>query len=105
MTSARNASLRAAVRRTLSERVGRLQRSKTSEEPVRAEPPAEEAADPRLDELRIRVERLESELEGLQDAMHREGVRQSKRIDELVKAIQPGAMARTLSEDARRRGI
>jgi hypothetical protein len=104
MTSARNASLRAAVRRTLSERVGRLQRSKASEEPERPEPPAAEA-DPRLEELRIRVERLESELEGLQDAMHREGVRQSKRIDELVKAIQPGAMARTLSEDARRRGI
>jgi hypothetical protein len=62
-------------------------------------------AEPELAELRQRLEHLETEFEGLQDAVHRESVRQHKQIDDLIKSTQPAAVARALSDDARRRGV
>lgn len=62
-------------------------------------------ADPELADILRRLEHLEAAFEGLQDAVHREFVRQHKQIDELIKSTQPAAVARALSEDARRRGV
>jgi hypothetical protein len=61
--------------------------------------------EPQLAELRQRLEHLETEFEGLQDAIHRESMRQRKQIDELITSTQPAAVARALSDDARRRGV
>jgi hypothetical protein len=56
-------------------------------------------------EIRERLERLESLIEGLQDAVHRETVRQQQLIDELQRKMDPAEIARALSDDARRKGL
>jgi hypothetical protein len=61
--------------------------------------------EPQLAELQQRLAHLETEFEGLQDAVHRESMRQRKQIDELTKSVHPAALARALSDDARRRGV
>jgi hypothetical protein len=69
---------------------------------------ATRATDPEgteLDELHERLERLEAAFEGLQDAVHRESVRQDKQVHDLIRNTQPAAVARALSDDARRRGV
>jgi hypothetical protein len=66
---------------------------------------AADRSEPELAELTRRLEHLEKEFEGLQDAVHREFVRQHKQIDDLIKSTQPSAVARALSDDARRRGV
>ena len=63
---------------------------------------------PRRDELRAleaRVGHLEQLVQGLQDSVHRESTRLSKRIGELEAQIEPAALGRALSEDARKRGL
>lgn len=57
------------------------------------------------DELLEHMEQLESVIEGLQDAMHREAVRHDELIAALDKKTEPSEIARALSEDARRRGL
>jgi uncharacterized coiled-coil protein SlyX len=52
-----------------------------------------------------RLDALESLVEGLQDAVHRETIRLGALIDELQKKTEPGEIARALSDDARRRGL
>ena len=66
---------------------------------------ATDRADPQLVEIQKRLAHLEAELEGLQDAVHRESVRQDKQIHSLIESTQPAAVARALSDDARRRGV
>jgi restriction endonuclease S subunit len=61
--------------------------------------------DPQIAEIQQRLAHLESELEGLQDALYRESVRQDKQIHSLIESTQPSAVARALSDDARRRGV
>ena len=61
--------------------------------------------EPQLAELQQRLEHLETAFEGLQDAVHRESVRHHKQIDDLIRSTQPAAVARALSDDARRRGV
>ena len=58
-----------------------------------------------LAKLQQRVEHLEEELEGLQDAVYRESIRHDAEISDLAKRTQPRALTRALSDDARRRGI
>jgi hypothetical protein len=65
-------------------------------------PPADRR---RYEELRDRVERLESVVEGLQDALYRETQRQDERITALHARTEPDEIARALSADARRRGL
>jgi cell division protein FtsB len=63
---------------------------------------------PRQDELRAleaRITHLEQLVEGLQDSVHRESTRLDKRVAELEARIQPAALGRALSEDARERGL
>ena len=55
--------------------------------------------------LAARVSHLEQLVEGLQDSVHRESTRVSKRIGDLEEQIQPAALTRALSKDARDRGL
>jgi hypothetical protein len=58
-----------------------------------------------LAELEGRIEHLEAALEGLQDGVHRDAVRQNQELAELRHRTAPDEIARQLSDDARRRGI
>ena len=59
----------------------------------------------RVATLEARVQHLESELEGLQDAVYRRAVLEDEHIDELRTRTAPGQLARDLSQDARKRGL
>ena len=59
----------------------------------------------RIGRLERRLERLESSLEGLQDAVHRQSVHQDEQVAELRHRTEPRELARAMSDDARRRGI
>ena len=47
----------------------------------------------------------EAALEGLQDAVHRQSVQKDEQIANLQHRTEPHELARTMSDDARRRGI
>jgi hypothetical protein len=79
----------------LRERIGRLAQSRRTDRQ-----PHED-----LEPLRRRLEHLETLVEGLQDAVHRDSVRHEQRMAELERKTQPEALAKALSEDARRRGL
>ena len=78
----------------LRERIARLTQARRA-----AHPPDE------LRQLRERLEHLEALVEGLQDAVHRDSVRHEERMAELERKTEPEALARSLSDDARRRGL
>jgi hypothetical protein len=59
----------------------------------------------RLDQLEQRLEHVEAMVEGLQDAVHRDSVRHEERMSELERRTEPEALAKTLSDDARKRGL
>lgn len=59
----------------------------------------------RLEILEKRLEHLEAMVEGLQDAVHRESVRQGRAIDQLQKKAEPAEMRRALGQDAREHGL
>jgi BMFP domain-containing protein YqiC len=64
--------------------------------------------DPRQDELHAleaRITQLEQLVQGLQDSVHRESTRLSERVGELEARVQPAALARAMSKDARERGL
>ena len=58
-----------------------------------------------LRELEARVAHLEQLLQGLQDSVRREFSRHDKQIAELEAQLQPAALGKALSEDARTRGL
>jgi hypothetical protein len=58
-----------------------------------------------LSALEARITHLERLVQGLQDSVHRESSRHAKRIAELEARIQPGAISKALSKDARERGL
>lgn len=64
--------------------------------------PADQAA---VERLEARVAQLEALVEGFQDSVHRESLRQRKRIDDLEARMEPGVLAVALSQNARQRGI
>jgi hypothetical protein len=51
------------------------------------------------------VTRLQGVVEGLQDAVHRESLRRDEQATRLERKTEPREMARSLSADARRRGL
>jgi hypothetical protein len=59
----------------------------------------------RIEVLEERVDQLEALLEGLQDAVHRESVREGGGIGALEKRSEPSEISRALSRDARERGL
>lgn len=66
------------------------------------------AADPEraeLHALEARITQLEQLVQGLQDSVHRESSRLGSRLGELEAQIQPAALGKALSEDARNRGL
>jgi len=80
---------------SLRERIGRLAQSRRFPQP----------RDPELQRVTKRLEHLEALVEGLQGAVHRDAVRHDERITELEHKTHPEALAKALSEDARRRGL
>jgi hypothetical protein len=58
-----------------------------------------------LTALQNRVGHLEALVEALQDSVHRESERQSRRLAELEAQIQPAALGVALERDARERGL
>ena len=59
----------------------------------------------RIAALEERIDQLEGLLEGLQDAVHRESVREGERIGALEKRTEPSEISRALNRDARERGL
>jgi uncharacterized coiled-coil protein SlyX len=72
-------------------------------EPVDASVDAE--VERRLQALDARMDHLEAALEGLQDALYRQAVRQDESRAELHERTEPDRIARELNADARRRGL
>jgi hypothetical protein len=58
-----------------------------------------------VEDLQRRVNDLEQLVQGLQDSVHREALRVSKRLTELEARTQPAALGAALSKDARERGL
>lgn len=54
--------------------------------------------------LEQRIAHLESMIEGLQDAVHRNSQRTDARLEELRKQLEPAELSRSLSAEQRRRG-
>ena len=72
------------------------------------EPATAATSDPGQDALRAletRITHLEQLVQGLQDSVHRESTRLSRRLGEVEARIQPAALGRALSDDARERGL
>lgn len=55
--------------------------------------------------LEARLIHVEQMVQGLQDSVHREATRQGKRIADLEARVEPAALGRALSDDARERGL
>jgi hypothetical protein len=71
----------------------------------RAARPDEKSTASRLDSVERRLEHLEALIEGLQDSVHRESVRQGRKIDQLERDVDPSAIRRALGRDARDHGL
>jgi hypothetical protein len=56
-------------------------------------------------DLERRVNQVEAQVEGLQDAVHRDAVRRDERLATLERKTEPEEIARSLSRDARARGL
>src|ERR1700680_3435101 len=87
---------------TITERVSRLWRSGGQ----RSSPPSPDLGwQRRLEALEARIEHLEKEHEGLQDAVHRREVLEDEKIGELRRRTEPNQLARDLGRNARSRGF
>jgi hypothetical protein len=78
-------------------------RKTPSAKPVVAQPDV--GSERQMEILEARIERLEAAVEGLQDAIHRQTVLHDEQIDELGRRTEPHQIARSLSQDARKRGV
>jgi hypothetical protein len=85
------------------ERVVQLGRGRRASDAASQAPDA--GQERRIEALERRVDQLEALLEGLQDAVHRETVREGGRLDALEKRTAPSEISRALSRDARERGL
>jgi hypothetical protein len=94
-----------AERAGLIARVKLMRRSAAATEPPQSDPRPSSEPPRREDPLEARVAHLEDMLQGLQDSVHRESMRQSKRIADLENRMEPAALAQALSKDARERGL
>jgi hypothetical protein len=88
-------------RESLIARIRNIRRA-TESSPARARSLPDDAG---LRPLEDRIAHLEQLVEGLQDSVHRDSKRYGDRIAELEARIQPAAMAKSLTEDARDRGL
>jgi hypothetical protein len=86
--------------------IARIRQIRRAGLPAQRNPQA--PVDPNHDSIRAleeRVEHLERLLEGLQDSVHRDSIRYGRRIAELEARIEPAALGKALSKDARERGL
>ena len=67
--------------------------------------PSEAAEERRIATLEARLEYLETQFEGLQDAVYRQDLAHRERLAALTKRTEAAEIARELSEDARKRGL
>jgi uncharacterized coiled-coil protein SlyX len=88
----------------LTERMSAAWRARLPE-PETAGATLEPELERRLAALADRLEHVENALEGLQDALYRQSVREDERHAELRDRTDPSQLARDLSADARRRGL
>lgn len=72
-------------------------------EPIGA--PLDPEIERRLEALHGRMDHLEAALEGLQDALYRQAVREDEARADMRERTEPGRIARELSAEARRRGL
>jgi hypothetical protein len=73
-----------------------------------ASPPEAAGGDPRdrrIAALESRLDHLESLVEGLQDAVHRDSARHEREIRDLENRTAPGEMSRSLAEHNREHGL
>jgi hypothetical protein len=88
----------------LAERMSAAWRERRPER--RSDPPGvDPEVERRLKALAARIEHMEAALEGLQDALYRQAVREDESVAELRQRTEPGRIAQELSADARRRGL
>lgn len=90
----------AALSETLST-IRRAARAKRRSTPPALDPDVER----RLETLDARMAHLEAALEGVQDALYRQSVREDENLADLRRRTTPERIARELSADARRRGL
>jgi hypothetical protein len=91
-------------RHTLIDRIMQVMRSGVASNPRSAAEPASRSLHT-LASLEARVDHLEKLVEGFQDSVHRESIRQNKQIADLESRIEPAALAVALSRDASERGL
>ena len=87
----------------MSSETQRNRRKAPGTKPVMTPPDA--GSERTMEILDARLEHLEAELEGLQDAIHRQTVLRDEQLDELDRRIEPHQIACALSQDARKRGV
>ncbi len=97
-------SARASARDGLIARIRHLRSVARAVDEAALRPPTNPEHD-ELDALEARVRHVEQLLQGLQDSVHRESTRISNRVAELEARVEPAALGRALSEDARNRGL
>ena len=103
MATAGNPNGGPARRLAILGRIAQLSRGRRAADAI---PQAADARhERRIAVLEGRVDQLETLLEGLQDAVHRESVREGGRIDALEKRTEPSEISRALSRDVRERGL
>jgi len=103
MATAGNPNGGPARRLAILGRIAQLSRGRRAADAI---PQAADARyERRIEVLEGRVDQLETLLEGLQDAVHRESVREGGRIDALEKRTEPSEISRALSRDVRERGL
>jgi uncharacterized coiled-coil protein SlyX len=66
--------------------------------------PSLRRVDERVPALEARIAHLESMIEGLQDAVHRESQRTDARLEEMRRQLEPAEISRALSAERRKRG-
>ena len=91
-------------REGLLARVRQMRRSASAGDPRSS---ASSGATPTVaaDAQDARITHLEKQVEALQDSVHREAMRQDRRMAELEARLDPGAIAVALSRNARERGL
>jgi hypothetical protein len=93
-----------AGREGLIERIRHIRRTAEASRPQTKAQSVDPAQD-HLVALEARIEHLEKLVQGLQDSVHRESTRQAKRVAALEARLEPGALSKALSDDARERGL
>ena len=88
--------------------IGRIRQARRGSPPPPDESALSSTGGPGQDELQAleaRVAHLEQLVHGLQDSVHRETRRLGERLGEVEARIQPAALGKAMSEDARERGL